>query len=175
MYSYYQKTKEKKPGLLQHPETGVDICSLPYPKDSPVVYVIKGTDLKKCIQKSKQTVLYLWSPKCQSPVCYSPNIVANKCSNIGADLFIVAEYYDSDLMSLKYSLKKPVYGIDTRYYGTDLTDKYVAKFLRDLDSTLVRSESHRYFYFVDGKFKASYRSLDSLAKYETYNIGSANN
>ena len=73
------------------------------------------------------------------------------------DLYIVAEYYDLEQMELSHKITRPIFGIDTEYYRTSLTKKYITKFLEDMK--LDSNTYNRYFYFKNGVFIKSYESI----------------
>ncbi len=157
LYSYYNKTKSTNPKLLIKIDSSKLICSLE--NDTiPKVYIINGNQLKKCINNSK-TLVYIWPPKCKSDVCYPLHIMQRKCDDNGIDLFIVAEYYDSELMQKSYQIKRSIFGIDTKHYKTNLTSKYVAKFNFDL---MGKKITDRFVYFENGIFKKSNYSLEAV-------------
>ena len=85
------------------------------------------------------------------------------CDLKNIELYIVAEYYDSEKMKIKYNIKRPIIGIDTEYYKTSLTSKYVNRFLNDIDSNIKWNDfSNRCLYFENGKFIKSYESIYSV-------------
>ncbi len=156
LYSYYNKTKSKNPQLFVKPNATESICTLENTKE-PKVYVINGKLLKECIQ-NKDALVYIWPPKCKSDVCYPLHLIQKKCDEKHIDLFIVAEYYDYKLMQQTYKIKRPIFGIDTKYYRTNLTSKYVARFNFDL---IGKKTTDRFIYFKKGIFKKSDYSFES--------------
>jgi len=158
LYSYYNKTKSINPKLLVKPDSSILICELENPK-TPKVFVISGDKLKKCISNNN-VLVYIWPPKCKSKVCYPLHILQKKCDEKNIDLFIVAEYYDNELMQQNYAIKRPVFGIDTKYYKTNLTSKYVAKF--NLDLIGKKDITDRFIYFENGIYIKSDYSFESV-------------
>lgn len=69
LYSYYNKTKAQSPDLLIHPGDDMSIDEIRN-GDTAKVYIINGRQLKECLGKLDDAVVYLWSPKCRSKVCY---------------------------------------------------------------------------------------------------------
>ena len=63
-------------------------------------------------------------------------------------------------MELLYNIEKPIFGIDTKYYKTDLTAKYLSEFIYDLTSK--KEIKGNYIYFKDGNFYNSYESLELI-------------
>lgn len=159
LYSYYSKTNRDNPNLLVKANSKVPICDLSYSKDLRVL-VINGLDFKNCIQNYDEAIIYLWKPKCKSDYCYSPDLVQSHFDREKIELFIVAEYYDGELMSNNYILKRPIYGIDTEYYNTSLTHLYLAKFFSDLG--IDREDVYgNFFYFKNGNFINSFKKIHS--------------
>jgi hypothetical protein len=75
-------------------------------------------------------------------------------------LFIVAEYYDNDLMQINYITSRPIFGIDVEYYQSNKTSKYLSKFLYDLAA---KGEMvGRLIYFEDGLFKNSFEQVEEI-------------
>ncbi|MVO09157.1 hypothetical protein GOQ30_08280 [Flavobacterium sp. TP390] len=76
------------------------------------------------------------------------------------DLYIVAEYYDVELMDNDYNLNNPIFGIDTEFYKTNLTDKYLKKFIVDLTDQY--SFYDRFYLFENGEYKSMFKSIENL-------------
>jgi hypothetical protein len=85
-------------------------------------------------------------------------------TNRDIELFVVAEYYDTQKMDMLYKISKPLVGIDTEYYGTNLTSKYLNKFIADLiEGELTPSEQpHSFLFFERGEFISSHIDLKGL-------------
>jgi len=147
LYSYQEKTAERAPGLIQKPI--VPICSL-VQLNTPVVYAINGIALRLCLEQSGKALVYVWRPKCSSDLCIPPHILQTYCDERQMELFVVAEYYDYETMTLNYPLKRPIFGIDCDYYETQLTKQYIALFMSDLFGPHMKAEEHFYFLFSDG-------------------------
>lgn len=73
-------------------------------------------------------MVYFWNPNCSADVCIPPNYAQEFCSRHGINLFVIAVYYDYSKMSYNFDLNRPVFGIDTEYYKTNLTAKYLDRF-----------------------------------------------
>lgn len=157
LYSYYSKTKSKNPNLFFKPNNNDSICKIKNNELKYKIIIINGLDLKKCISNNKSSLIYLWSPKCKSKICYPLEIIQTFCNSKNIDLYIVAEYYNLEQMEVNYSISKPIFGIDVNYYKTSLTKKYTKKFLDDLKSD--SNTLNRYFYFKNGSFIKSYDSM----------------
>lgn len=159
LYSYYYQTRSKAPDLLKTPEPGTSVCKIAATPE-PKVIVTDGKRLRECITGMNDVVFYLWKPKCTSGFCYSLNAVQAKCDSMHEELFIVGEYYDYELMSRSYRLSRPLLGIDTKYYGSNVTSKYLPSFLSDL--TGMEHVAGRFIQFRNGAFVQSCSSIDSL-------------
>jgi hypothetical protein len=159
LYSYYSKTKSQDPQLLVVPDALISVCEINKP-DTPRIIVINGSMLKECIMANNKAVVYLWAPKCKGKFCYSLNFLQQKCDTKGVTLYVVAEYYDTQLMQINYKINKPISGIDVEYYNSDRTSKYLSKFIYDL--TLRSNISGRLIYFEDGVFKRSFESIEEI-------------
>ena len=159
LYSYYSKTKSENPQLLIVPDSSSSLCEINKP-DTPKIVVTNGNRLKECIKTNKKAVVYLWAPKCKGKFCYSLNFLQQKCDTKGITLYVVAEYYDTQLMQISYKINKPISGIDVEYYNSDRTSKYLSKFIYDL--TLRSNIPGRLIYFEDGVFKRSFESIEEI-------------
>lgn len=159
LYSYYSKTKSQDPQLLIVPDTSTSLCEI-NKSDTPRIVVINGSMLKKCIKTDNKAVVYLWAPKCKGKFCYSLNFLQQKCDMKGVTFYIVAEYYDTQLMQINYKINKPISGIDVEYYNSNKTSKYLSKFIYDL--TLKNNISGRLIYFESGVFKKSFESIEEI-------------
>ena len=159
LYSYYSRTKSQDPQLLIFPDTSTSLCEISK-SDAPGILVTNGSRLKECIKTNNKAIVYLWAPKCKSKFCYPLHFLQQKCDTKGITLYVVAEYYDTQLMQINYKINKPICGIDVEYYKSDRTSKYLSKFIYDLTSG-----SHlpgRLIYFEDGVFKRSFESIEEI-------------
>ncbi len=149
LYSYYDKTKSESPNLLAYPDIHTTICELKN-NTTPKIYITNGKELKKCLINYENLILFIWSPKCKSKYCYSLNLLQQNCNRNKIELIIVSEYYDTELMQIKYELKNPILGIDTNYYKSNKTSNYVSKFIFDLTS--IEHIDGRLLHFKNGEF-----------------------
>lgn len=151
LYSYYESEKKVSPNLFKK---NVQICTLKY---NQYVYIINGINLKNCIASEEKSLIYIWEPHCKSKFCLPLGTIQEICKEKGIKLYIVAQYYDSELMSKKYNLDSPIFGIDTEYYNTNLVEKYVTKFIHDFN--INKEIGERYLYFENGNFVKSYDDI----------------
>ncbi|MBK8487000.1 MAG: hypothetical protein WAU21_04160 [Chitinophagales bacterium] len=160
LIGYYNKTKDLSPDLLVEDYPEENLCNVK--NDSvPQIYIVNGIALKKCISQSSEALLYIWSPHCKGKYCYSFDLLQEYCTNKKLELFIVAEYYDYDLMNKNYIIDKPIFGIDTKHYHTQFTSQYRSKFIFDLTQQNQYFQGN-FFYFQEGIFIKSVENLDSL-------------
>lgn len=159
LYSYYHKMQAQKPNFYVAYNSGTSVCDLPRPHQ-PQVYLTRGLDLKKCLNTSSKTVVYIWGPKCKSKICIPLELLQQKCRAQNIDLYVVAEYYDNEQMDYNYPLTHPILGIDTEYYQSDRTAKYLSAFVYDL--TGAPPTENKYLYFENGQFKGSYGFIDDI-------------
>ena len=157
--SYYNKTIKKSNSLLVYISDSEQICNTHY-SDSVRVIVLNDNVLKECIKNYEHTIVYIWSPKCKSKLCYPISLVQDSCYSKGLELFVIAEYYDFELMSYDFNLYRPIYGIDTKYYNTNLVSKYLKKFKKGLTST--DSVTQRILYFKKGVFVNSFNNIQDM-------------
>lgn len=130
----------------------------------PRVYVIHAGTLKDCLKSGSKAIVYIWSSRCRSELYYSLNLVQERCNAKGIKLFIVAEYYDDELMNFNYNIERPILGVDTEYYRTDFTSRYMSRFLNELAS--VSKFENRFFYFENGIVKRSFSLIEEIGLVE---------
>lgn len=163
LYSYYSKTQKIAPTLIQKPSE--TICTLSN-TETPVVYAINGRQLKTCIEKDEKALLYIWRPKCSSSICISPKAVQDICNENKIELYIVAEYYDYQTMTISYPTNKPIFGVDCEYYSTELTKKYISLFLKDLAPKEHDLDDNFYFLFQNGCLTSASDRLENITFWE---------
>lgn len=160
LYSYYDQVNTNIPHILMHTDAP-DLCAL-YNSTEPRVYIINGLQLKRCVKEQKNAIVYIWKPNCHAGFCYSLNALQKKCDSLHTELFIVAEYYDEQMMKIPYSIKRPIFAIDTRYYKSDKTSKYRSRFFADMESPAGKGKGH-IMYFQNGVYIKSVHNIDSLS------------
>lgn len=149
LFSGYNATQKHYPGLLVKTDASTPLCDLRY-SEEPKVYVIKGEQLKQCLMDYDDAIVYIWSPHCGGDQCFSPSLLQKLCKEKKVELFVVAEYYTGEDLVQFYELDRPMFGIDTRYYKTDIVDMYLPKFENDLSA---KKEAYgRMLYFKKGKY-----------------------
>lgn len=153
LYSYYDATYNKNPGLFVQ----ADAAHCDATNDNKV-HLINGRDLKKCLNNANKSLVYIWSPKCSSRVCIPLETVQQYAITHNLELFIAAEYYDIEMMNKIYKTKKPLYGIDTEYYQSNVTKKYLSRFLTDL--SVPDTITDRYLFFEGKNYSHSQSELD---------------
>ncbi|HQW55996.1 MAG TPA: hypothetical protein PK076_07705 [Saprospiraceae bacterium] len=144
--SYYKKTSELNSDLIQEPSSDT---SLEYRSD--VVYRITGSYLKQQIINENKVLIYLWSPNCSSSICIPLNVLQKYAIEHKLDLYVVATYYDYEQMNKVYNLVHPIYSIDVEYYKSNLTSRYLKKFLKDLMPERDILPEEHYLIFERGK------------------------
>jgi hypothetical protein len=147
LYSYYDKTKEKAPHLIRRLPNSV--CGLAQ-SEEPVIYSVNGVELKKCLEHFEKSLVYIWRPKCSSDICVSPGDTQIFCTEGNIELFVVAEYYDFEMMSLNHSVNHPILGIDCDFYSTHLTNKYIPMFMADILEDETNVKGNYFFLFEYG-------------------------
>ena len=158
LYGYYNKTKSESPDLIVHPNSG-NICKANW-SESNRVFATNGKELGNCIKEENHAVVFIWTPNCHGQFCYSLDAVQQACNQKKIELYIVAEYYDSEKMKMNYTLKRPIYGIDTKYYKTNLTAKYLSRFLMDMIGK--QEIDANFLRFKNGLLEASFQRIEEL-------------
>jgi hypothetical protein len=156
--SYYKKTRKNNPELF-YQQSGSGLCEMKH-NDSSKIAIINGIQLKNCITKCEKSIVYIWNPKCHSRFCYSLDALQRKCDVQGIELFVVAEYYDAEKMKFKYIIERPIFGINTKYYKSNFTSRYLSNFINDL--TGVKDVYGNLIQFGNGNYLKSYNEMDSI-------------
>jgi len=161
LYGYYSKTIAQKPELFVMHLSEAEICGLRN-SSIPKIAIIKGADIRQCVVDEEDAIIYLWAPKCKSPFCIPINLAQQQCTLRKATLFIVAEYYDFDKMDELYNTERPIFGIDVDYYRSNLTSKYVKRFISDLATKDI--EPARFIRFHKGQIVGAGPTIQDLYK-----------
>jgi hypothetical protein len=160
--SYYNESFSEAPSLFVH---GVaEICNLEKRSDERV-YITNGQALVRCISKEGQSLVYLWKPNCYSSKCVSPEIIQAYCDKYNVSLYVVAQYYDVKAMLKPIAVEKPIFGLDTKYYKSNIQEQYLKRFYRDITKEKRKKESGNFIYFQNGNFKESFKYLDEVIQY----------
>lgn len=167
LFSYYKVTKKESNIQFIHFDDISDCSSLDY--DSAKVLLADGVELRRCLEKYENSIVYVWSPKCRSQYCYPLNIIQKTCKQEDVELFVVAEYYDSYYMSRYYGIQHPLIGIDIKHYKTNLTSRYFSKFVVDLTNGKYKGSSKsegycRFLEFNKGKFEDAFETIEQINK-----------
>lgn len=156
--SYYKTVRKQNPELFVQ---ATDRKVYNNPLFSSKIVIANGLTLSDQLKYMDSAVVYMWQLKCSSRVCFSPELFQQRCKRAGLTLFVVAEYYDSTILSRKFDLEYPITGIDTRYYRTNFTSKYTRKFLHDLTGQVPDDSIKNVLYFFRGKYLGSVYAMIS--------------
>lgn len=157
--SYYPESVKTNPDLFVHLKNDDLVCQLSDSLKNKVA-VGSAVNLKECLS-THRSIVYIWGANCKSEECKSLNESQEMTDRASADLFVVAEYYDTDLMDLNYQIKYPIIGIDTEYYKSEWTKSYLSKFLSDLAGEKINHEGGRFLVFIDGQMTGRYKTIEA--------------
>jgi hypothetical protein len=158
LYSYFNETQKEMPNLfikLDSSDTLLFNTSIEKNK----IYIINGIHLKKCLTKKNKSIVYFWDLNCKSKICYPLELIQAHCKKNNLSLFVVAEYYDAKIMSNEFEIDNNILAVNTKYYKSSLVNKYLTRFLIDIDSKLKYKNLNRYLYFEGDEFINDYRSI----------------
>lgn len=158
LYSYFNETQKEMPNLfikLDSSDTLLFNTSIEKNK----IYIINGIHLKKCLAKKNKSIVYFWDLNCKSKICYPLELIQAHCKKNNLSLFVVAEYYDAKIMSNEFEIDNNILAVNTKYYKSSLVNKYLTRFLIDIDSKLKYKNLNRYLYFEGDEFINDYRSI----------------
>ncbi len=119
------------------------------------IYAINGKQLKDCISKSDTSVVYIWGPRCHGSACISILSCQKYCSENNYDLFVVADYYDMEMMEIQNHSKSPIFIANHQYYNKRYCQKLTQLFLKELvgpDFEGQENELGRFLLFDKGEF-----------------------
>lgn len=136
--------------------------------DPGVVVIANGKELRSILAPNRTSVVYLWSPRCKSDLCYSIRAIEELVKERDFDLYVVAEYYDAEKMKEVHPQHHPILGIDVKYYHTDYTSKYLRLFLEDLTLDQFekqRNEKINFLVFEGYQYVKNIVSLEELGGY----------
>jgi hypothetical protein len=146
--SDYKKARKECGELFFSVESGLDSR-----KDSSVIKVLNGIQVKNNLKGLSRIVLYIWSPHCHSKYCPNINLLREKCDSQKIKLVIVSEYFDCSKIAIFFDKNQPLIGIDSRYYKTDFKNGYLPKFMFDLTGVKgIDLSGGRFFFFENGKY-----------------------
>lgn len=145
---YKDLSKEEKQQVVFTPPKD-DICDKTNDKK---IYAITGKQLLNCIKGYDTTVVYLWSPHCSSDACVTMQAAQRYCDKMNYKLYIVAEYYDMDMMTKQHTIPAPLFIANHKYYKANYCGKYNRRFTNDLlnGKTLNKEEKYSRFLFFKG-------------------------
>ncbi len=110
---------------------------------------------------SNYTIFKNIGSKCKSNIA-SISLYSISCQQENAELFVIAEYYDSRHMLVNYPLTRPVFGIDCDYYQTHYTTKYISKFLADVLGEEKKSYQTNFYLFNKGLLTDTAMSISEI-------------
>lgn len=157
VYSNFSRIKKDYPDALCRTN---DYCN-----DSikNKIVIVNGNDLKACLNDKGKCVLYLWNPTCN--YYDSPDIVEKFCQKNQYKLYVILQFYEFERVKNLTKFQGAFYGIDTKYYKSNLIKSYCKKFFKDIDQNIKMEDMYNSFmYFENGKFIKSYESVYNLGK-----------
>lgn len=160
LISYQEKVSSASPGLIKTPSD--NICGLEQ-GSPPAVFAVNGKQIRSCLSELSQSIVYIWKPKCTGIACVSPDYIQQFCRQRKISLFIVAEYYDAELMNYQYKTDRPIFGVDCNFYNTAYTQRYMKRFLADLLPNSKGAETGSFYLFHKDSLIAHTVNLDSLS------------
>lgn len=129
--------------------------------ETGVVYKVSAEQIKDCIKKEKNVLVYDFTPWCRGERCINPMQLGYYCKNKGLSLYVIANAYDNlldyDLQAMRYFV------IDEETCGTKRRDKYIRVFYDELTQVEERIRGHgSYLLFKEGVFQQAFDTIDDL-------------
>ncbi len=159
LFSGYNKLEENQKSKIKYLEINSEKAV-----NNSFVYFITGYDLKQLLKESPNALIYIWGPNCSSESCYLLSAVQQYCVKNKIELFIVTEYFESDIIEGQYTkeIQNPLFAVDFKHYKTNYCSKYMRLFKEDLLDGQVYTQNdlyNRYFFFSNGKLTKTGLSL----------------
>jgi hypothetical protein len=128
-YNGYKKLSEqaKKSVVLLDKEATINTL-----KKDTTVYAINGKQLKDCLSSNDTSLVYLWGPHCGSSSCILISSCQDYCTKRGYTLYVVADYYDMEMMSVQNKANTPLLIANHMYYNKYYANKLNGAFQKDL-------------------------------------------
>lgn len=148
-YSGYKDLSDTEKEQVVFTQPTEDICDKTNDKK---IYAINGKQLLNCMKSNDTSVVYLWSPHCSSDACITMQVAQRYCDKMNYKLYIVAEYYDMDMMGKQHTTPGPLFIANHKHYKANYCGKYVKRFTNDLlnGKTLNKDEKYSRFLFFKG-------------------------
>ncbi|MES2513804.1 MAG: hypothetical protein V4580_06640 [Bacteroidota bacterium] len=148
-YNGYKKLsdEEKKSVVLLK-----DDDSISQLKKDTTIYAINGKQLKNCLAANDTSVVYLWGPRCSSVSCILISSCQDYCTQRSYKLYVVADYYDIEMMNAQNKANTPLLIANHIYYNRYYAGKLNSAFTSDLlnGTTLRGREQYNRFLFFKG-------------------------
>lgn len=165
IHNEYESAYENAPAIMECAEKKRPLCTAKYEKKCPIV-TTSAQPLLACLQTKKQAIVYEWSYRCKSELCYLLPVIQAWCKERNVTLYVLAEYYNMHYMQQPYDLEHPILAIDHKYYETNRVQKHFKLFYQELiGRERDKKEWGRLLYFQHGEFQGFYQDLkvvDSL-------------
>lgn len=159
--SNYKQSKARRPDLFIPVGAQDNFCALK-PREQPAVYLIRAAQLNACIAQYEQALVYIWKPNCKSEKCHPLHYYQRICDTRNTELFVVAEYFDEENMSVMHHTTHPIAGIDIDFYRSNLTSKYLPRFIAELTRHDTEDTKRSYYYFKKGRLVLASDNFENL-------------
>lgn len=159
--SNYEATQKAYPQLIKSTAVLQDHCKAQY---SPTFRVLElqGKELYDCLKFQPKALVYTWNMQ-EDSLKYLPiEKVQQYCDQQGIRLYVVAAYYQGDILSKEYALDYPIIGINTSYYRSNNPIIYHKNFLKDLGIILKEGQKGQLHYFEYGHYHGVHKSLEAI-------------
>jgi len=147
----YDKLTDEEKSKIVLVNENESICAL---EQDYRIYGVNGNQLQSCLAKNDTTLVYDWGPDCSSDNCLLISAVQNYCNKKGYKFYVLAEYYDMEIMEGQNNSDLPMLTPNHLYYGMTKSDKLNKAFKNDLldDLDLDKEDKyHRYLIFKGDK------------------------
>lgn len=156
-YSDYDKLTdaEKEKVVFLDPDSVLSVL-----QNNGKVYAVTGKQLKEELVQQDSALVYFWSPHCSSESCVLVEVCQEYADKQNYKLYVVADYYDMEVMDAQNKSHFPMLIPNHKYYETDVRLKYGGMFREGLGFAKEQKGSYfRYLLFAKGKYVKSYSDI----------------
>src|SRR5690606_25834149 len=133
------------------------------------VYKTNADELLKEIEKYQKAFVYLFTPMCSSDACLPLNIYESYAEDKNYKVFFVLSSDNDMEVALIEPISKPLFVIDSDYYGHKLFCKYVDYFeneLQGVDKKHKSADFYNLFFYENGVFVGGRTYLPAVSDKE---------
>ncbi len=126
----YKRLSDEEKKSVVFVEESKKICDLP--QDSATIFAVNGKQLRECLKENDTSVVYMWGPNCKAEHCILIAACQEYCDTRGYKLYIVADYYEMEVMNAQNVADEPILIANHYYYDRLYANALMRLFRADL-------------------------------------------